>query len=248
MVMEKEAEVTEVTQAIEPSLDELKQKMVGLETELESAKKEAKSHQEYGRKQREELERQRGLDEKVSRLEDTQKVVAEMLADLIDRNADTEEEEKPKQRRSDAYRTKIDETQGQEQKRVTQRVREMALEADRLLKSVGFDMETSPEALKSYNLFLLGKPESGLEEVKRMVESKKTEAAKPKETPEQIGERLAKEMFNKMLKDKGLDVVDDGVPSSGSARFEEVRDKYIENPGDVKNTIEYYRLRQERGI
>jgi len=234
MTQEKEAEVTtqeEVTQAPEV-IDETKQQITELKTQLEAAKREAKSHQEYGRKQKEELDRQRGLDTKVSRLEDKFKVATDMLADLLDRESNEEEvEDRPKGRRSDAYREKLKQPDTEAQERERQRLVSLASDLDSKLRSIGMEMDKSPETKLAYALWRAGDVEAATEEVNKIVESKKTEAPESKENPEELVEQKAKEMFNSFLKERGLDKVDTGTPIGGTDSWADFQNKYI--AGDI---------------
>ncbi len=94
MTQEKQAEAAvEVAQATpekpkEPTLEELQGTLKTLTGQLEEAQKTSKSHQEYGRKTREELAKPRGIDRKLTRFEQRLEVATDMRADLLDKNED----------------------------------------------------------------------------------------------------------------------------------------------------------------
>ena len=76
----------------------------------------------------------------------------------------------------------------------------------------------------------------------------KVKPVEKKETkPEDFDKRLEEEK-RKWMEEQGLLATDTGGPSAGAKRWEEVRDRYIENPDDLSNKREYLRLRYERGL
>ena len=215
MTQEKQAEATpEVAQASpDPKVIELESKVATLTTQVEDAKREAKSHQEYGRKTKEELDKQRGLDGKVTRLEQRLEVATDMIADLLDRNEEAVEETQPK-RRSETYRSRLAEGDRETKETQDQSFKRMALEADGLLKSIGLKMKDSPETMTAYVNFLEGNPDAGLEEVKKIVADKqvKTEV---KVEPQIDIQKAITDGVQAELKRRGLLDSDTGSPSGG---------------------------------
>jgi len=239
-------EVEVVAQAVE-NLDDLKSKIAQLETDLTGAKTEARSHQAYGRQQKEALDKQRGLDNRIAQLEETLRVVTDMQAEILDKGGE-EEVEKPQQRRSDFYKERLNEFPKKSREQENLRFQGLANEADGLLKAIGLTMDKSPETKDAYIMFLLGNPDGGLEEVKR-IQRERTEAVKkPSESEEERIERLAEEKYHSKLKGGGYLNIEEGGPSASAKRYEEVRDTYIEDPGNLENKAEYLRLRQQRGL
>ena len=92
-----------------------------------------------------------------------------------------------------------------------------------------------------------GKFERAEKKLDRILTKVKPEE-KTKETTEDEVKRLAKEMSDTFLKEGGYLSLNEDGPSATTKKFEEVRDKYIENPDDRSNTAEYLRMRVERGI
>lgn len=225
---EKAEVVVDTTQAKEVpetlTVEQLQAMVKNLTADLEATRKEAKSHQEFGRKQQGELNKQRGMETKISGLETRLDVIAEMLANVMDRDEGIEEAEQPKKRRSQEYLGRLKETRAElnsRQAEIDPRQQEfvhIAEEADRLAKSVGLDMEHSPELKDAFRLFRGGIASSfnlvdaqdALDEVQKVVAKKQT----PTEAKVDI-EKLIEERAQKMLKDKGLLVTDTGSLSSG---------------------------------
>lgn len=244
MVQEKNAEAVEaqaeVVEPKVPAVEELTSQIATLNTELEAAKREAKSHQEYGRKTKEELDRQRGLDTKVSGLETRLQVVADMIASIMDAGAE-EEPEQPKKRRSEEYLARLN----KEVKEVDPKQEDMrraVVEADGLIKSVGLEMDKSPETRMAYLLFRVGDYEAGLEEVRKVVEAKKpvqTEAKK------EDFDKAVQDAARNLLKEQGLLVSDEGGPSAGSASFREAERKYA--AGEM-STEAYRKIREKERL
>ncbi len=229
---EKEAEVASETNVDETkgeeetqaSLEELQTKLAEAEKDLTEARTQAKSHQEYGRKQKEALDRQRGLDEEMAELKSTLKVVVDMQADILDRGEQVEVE-KPQERRSDVYKERLKDTQKTASTQANQRYEQLGREADGILRTLGFTMDGSPEAKDAYIMFLSGNPEGGLEEIKR-IQREKTEA-KPQESVEEKAKKLAEEMHKTFLKDKGWDDLEDSTSSAASVSTTEAMKQFI---------------------
>ena len=73
------------------------------------------------------------------------------------------------------------------------------------------------------------------------------------ETSEPEGDKLDKlieERARKMLEDKGLLTSDTAGPSASSSHYEDLRDRYVVDPGSLSpsESAEYLRLRAERGV
>ena len=147
--VEESAEVGEPTQATE-SVEDLRAKIADLEAEVSSAKSEAKAHQEYGRKIKAELDKQRGLEDRISQIEDNLRVSTDMLADLIDRNEEDLETPRSKGRKSEEYTSRIRESEKKRDEEVQREFYRLANEADKLLSSVGLQMDKSPETAAAY--------------------------------------------------------------------------------------------------
>ena len=211
-----EEEGAEAQEAQAPEADTLRTQIGQLEKDLESAKGEAKAHQKYGEKTKGELDKQRGLEDKIDRIEGRMTVVTEMLAETMDRDSD-EIEEQPKKRRSEEYLSRIDRaadsTKQTRKQAVEAEFAQVAREADALLKVAGLEMDKSPEAKDAYIQFLLGNPEAGLEEVRRIVGSK-TEAKQDVDM-----DVLVEEKARKILEESGQLKTDTITPVGGAGRI-----------------------------
>jgi len=254
MVEEKGAEAVkaqEAAQAPEPTMDELRTRISQLEGDVETAKGEAKAHQKFGEKTRAELERQRGLDDKVSKMENRLTIVTDMLAETLDRTSIEESiEEKPQKRRSDEYLSRLERTNAEkaEADRQSEQAyfQKKAAEADTLLRAAGLEMDKSPETKDAYIQFLLGNPDVGLEEVRRVVSSR-TEAKKPD------AEEAVEERARKMLEERGQLDTDTGSPSGSGRVFstseidtmpsEEYRKNFPNGLPDIQKAINEGRIR-----
>ena len=236
MVEEKTEAVEEVAQ-----VEDLSGKVSELEASLEASKAESKSHQAYGTRTKAELDRQRGLDNEITSLKDQVGVVTEMVAAMMDKE-EGETYEAPKKRRSEEYLSRI--PKADPQKARNDEFLRVATEADGLAKSAGFVLAEAPEMEKAYLYFQAGKEEQGIEEVKRVIGEKKTEA--PEDVDKKVNELVEERLRVEMDKRGYLDS-DDGFPSGSSPDWERVREAYIKNPDDHKNTKLYYEMRREQG-
>ncbi len=249
---EQKAEATPVVaQAKEPTIEELVSKSKQLETDLatakseaDTAKREAKSHQEYGRKQHEELEKQKKLDAEVSLLKTQLQVQTEMIAALMDKEGETEDEVVPKKRRSEEYLAKLKGTPAVDPQ--VEARNQAAEEADELAKSVGLKMDESPELEKALMWFSMWNYKKGLEETKKVVEAKKVETPKTEakvEPSDEDKEKIALEY----MKAKGLLKSDTGLPSGGGSKTDsEVIKNYADNPHDRGAKEAYSSLMRSR--
>ena len=251
----EEAEVTpaetaeaEVTQA--PTVETLQSEIAKLTGQVEEAKREAKAHQEYGRKTKEELDRQKQLGERVEAISDRLDVTTQMLADLVDRGGEEELEtpRAPAKRRSEDYLSRLKDSETKRKESEQQKWARLANEADGLLKPIGLEMDKSPETRDAYIKFLRYEPEAGLEEVRRIVEQKKAEAnpKEPSETEAEKIDRLAEEKARRMLEEKGLLQTELSVPSAGSASFQEFEKRF--NKGEIPLPVYMERARKEGKI
>lgn len=238
MTQEQETTEAEEAQVEEPSVAELMDKIGQLTKDIEEARTEAKSHQSFGQRTKAELDKQVGLDGKVTGIETRLQVLTEMVADIVDRD-EGEEVEAPKKRRSEEYLSRIPNpvNLAAEARKVSEaKFLATAREADGLAKNAGYEMATSPEMERAYLLFRAGDADRGLEEVKKVLGTK-TEA-----DPEQY-QKDVEEAGRKYAEGKGWLKSDNGAPSGKSASEEQIRAAFRENPTDPKARADYNALR-----
>ena len=195
----------------QPTVEELQGQLNTVTTERDAAKEEALAHQQNVSKKAGELAKREAQESKISGLEENVKVLTDMVADLVDRGDD--EVETPKRRKSEEYlkQLKPNDTANVELSR-------KATEADKLARSVGLEVDKSPELRQAYILFRVGDADAGLEEIQRIVDSKKAEAAKPKEVKfadlsSDDQERIKREDWD----GKGLTRQDKQSPTGGTS-------------------------------
>jgi len=199
------------------SVEELQKQIEAVKVEAEAAKREAKAHQEYGRKTKEQLDKQQGLDARLAQQQSEIKVLTDMVAALLDKDDIPDEVEVPKKRRSEEFTSRI------AQPPQNTEFMALAVEADGLAKSIGLKMDSSPELRDAYRMFRVGMStgfvlsdaQDALEEVKKVVGSKGTHG----ETEAQKAERIKNEkaaLRAEVLREMGLDASDTGLPSGSS--------------------------------
>ena len=188
-----EAEAEEPAQ----DLEQLNSQLESLKKDLEKAQTESKAHQRNVSKKDEEVQKlQSRQTNSVTKDEFT--VLTQMVADLMDRDT-AEGEEAPKQRRSEQYLKKIDEStqkQSDETKETAKRDHDLIINevlAQFTLAGIDSNLMSTPEFTTAENLFLKGKSQEGLEEVKRVIATK-TEA---KPTEKEIEDRIIKKYLTK---------------------------------------------------
>lgn len=245
MTTEKE-EVVE-TQPAPTELDalrsELEQQLEQTKGERDAAIEESKKHQVSLNKKAQEVARKEALDEKVVALDAKLDVMATMMGDILDKG-EFEGEEKPRKRRSEEYLTRLSEvsktSKQQGQEAVQTSYQQRAVEADALARVAGLKMDESPELNKAYIHFLKGEADIGLEETRRVVEGRKTEA-KPPVLSDEEKEEIARQVAEK----KGNLRTETGGPSASSGTFQDTEADY--NAGKV-SIEEYTEARKKRGL
>ncbi len=209
------------------------EKIQALETQLASALTEAKGHQKRAEKNRSEG----------SRLEKLEKHI-EALTGMAAENLD--KDEYGEKRRSDAYLDRIKESD-------EQRVKNQLMGADRKLKEIGLDMQSSDETQRAYNKYLLGDMDGCLDEVDRLIENKKAEA--PKETEKSDVEEQVEERVRQKMEEKGLLGTDTGGPQGAGGKafttkeidkmdIKEYREKFPGGYADVLKAIQEGRIKE----
>jgi hypothetical protein len=176
------------------------------QAELERLREEAKAHQRTASKKAEELARRQELEDRINGINDRLEVLTAMVSDIVDRSAtESLEEAEPRTRRSAEYLKALEEKERerklQQEKSLRQQWEEKAIEADRLAREVGLDMETSPELETAYLWFRTGDADRGLKKVQEVVAKIKAEKqqpeGKPKETEEELRARIEREIAEK---------------------------------------------------
>lgn len=220
---------TQVTQAQEEGvpaqdLEQLKGKLESLQSQLTKAQEEAKAHQKNVSKKDSELQKLQAREARLDAIESKVGLIADGIADLMDRESSVDAlEDKPQKRKSEEFRGKFEQTGQQAKQQAEQATRaqhqQVVDEVLKQLKSVGLDttaMETE-EFARAENLFLKGKAEEGLEEVKRIVMAK-TEVKKvePKESQEDLIKRIREEERKKLLIERGELDAETGQPKGAT--------------------------------
>ena len=199
-----EGEVKEVTPVVvetpvaalpQPDPKELQLRIDQLTKDVETAKHEALKHQQTASKHAERAAKQEDALSGVAKLETQLAVNTEMLAEILDSREVEGFEDKPKKRRSEDFLERLKKSQEQVQESQNKTVQEKVWEADKLIKSVGLDMEKSPELHKAFVAFVHQDVDGMMEEVQKVVDAKKTEATKATETDEQVRTRLKFELL-----------------------------------------------------
>ena len=260
-MVKKEGEVAEVeAKAIEEKVAVIEEKIAeakaetpaqdlasqleGLKRELEDARNEAKAHQRNVSKKEEELQAAKAQTTRNAGIDSRLEILTTMVADMMDKEP-FEEEGQPKKRRSEEYLAKLEEVTKQSKQQADeiskQKHQQIVDEVLRQLNSAGLDakaMETL-EFATAENLFLKGKPEEGLEEVKKIVMTKTEAKKETKESPEEIKKRIREEVRKEILIERGELEAETGQPSVVNTRIEQIRKSYRENPNDPKAYREY---------
>jgi len=239
---EEPPKATEV-KAETPKTEDLQQRVVSLQKQLDEWQTTAKSHQKATEKEKAEVQRLQAQVTSVEAMRQRLEVLTQMVADMMDTTSSEEIEDKPKQRRSEQYLKRLDEaTKKTQEEAMTAQQREH----QRIINEVVAQLQTanlqiaamdSEEFIKAKLKFLEGKPSEGLEEVKRIVQAK-TEA-KPKETDEEKFERMYNERRKKEMKEKGELGAETGQPAgTAGSRFsrEALRNYDARNKG-IKDLI-----------
>ena len=212
----EEAQATEEPRVEEPKTDESVAKISKLEKELEEARAEAKSHQKFGEKTRAELEKQRGLEDKVDRLENRLTVVTEMLAETLDKGDSGDFEDKPAKRRSDAYLERLNTTESQKEKeRTAGEQAEYIKKANALWERAKVVFANDDDNLERVeDALTLGKVERAEARVAKAEASKE----KPVESEEERIERRAEEKARQKLEESGVLETDTGLPGKSGGK------------------------------
>ena len=200
--------VEEAESSAQPSLEELQTQVETLKGDLKSSKEESLKHQQNVTKKSDELSKKETAEKKIGGMENRLEVLTDMVADLVDSREDSEEESKPK-RRSEEYLARI-----KPQESLEQALNQKGREADRLAKSAGLDVTTSPELKDAYIRWLEGDGDGLVEEVKRVVDTKQS-GAEEKEKPEELTSEDKGRIAREWMKEEGLTTQDTGGSSGG---------------------------------
>ncbi len=205
-------------------ITELRAKLDAATKEINQWQSEAKGQQRAAKKSAQQLEDWQAF--KTS-MESQISVVAEMVADMMDKNPVSEDMEDSTKRKSTSYRDKFQSvkqsTQTAAQEVSRQRAFSIANEAASLISPTGLDMQKSPELRTAYALFRAGDYDEALEETKKVVNAM-TEAKKPvvtakTETPEEMEKRIREDERKKttqdIYKEKGWNISDTGGGTGG---------------------------------
>ncbi len=219
---EKGTDEVAQTDETKDQLSEVTTQIETLTKERDKAREESKAHQRNVSKREDLL---RGYDDKLESLTSKHDILTTMVADIMDRGEDVEEA--PSKKRSAEYLSKI--TEGETKRTEDKRKAEedifvkAAQEADTLAQKAGLTIDESPELLKAYNFFLKGNHGKGLEEIRKVVDSK--QEVKPGE--EDIQKRID-EGVRKAMEEKGVLDVETGGPTAGSDDWGQVMEDYQE--------------------
>ena len=214
----KNAQVEPTTEAKTEDVEAIKTQLAEAQAKLEEAQHEAKSHQEFGRKTKQELDRQRNLESEVASLKEELRGAVAELMDVIESRSEVDSEERPRKRKSEEYRERH---QAPEIKPEQQRFMILGQEADRVLRDAGLQI-TDAEASVVYDLFKANQPDAGLREAIKLTEQKKTEATR--KTQESETEKEAKrkqdieEAARQLLEERGVLKTDTGAPMGSSGQ------------------------------
>jgi len=237
VVEEEKVEETIVSES-EPetptmSLEDVQKELELTKAELGKAKALASEHERNVTRKANELQKRQDLEGRIDSLTKKVETQIAMLADVMDRESYEEEEPKPKQRRSEQYLARLKEDEDKRNKSTEateeQRVNFVAGEIIRLTTPNNMQLDESPELMKAHNLWLTGKFDEALQEVKRVVQPKET----PKESEDELKARLKEEARKELLAERGeLDTVT--VLSSGAGgSFQDITARYIK--GEVSD-------------
>ena len=218
----------------EADVEALRTRNEELAAQLASALTEAKGHQKRAEKNKGEA----------SRLDKIEKHI-EVLTGMTAKNLDRDDEFSDK-RTSDAYLNRIKESD-------EQRVKNQLMGADRKLREIGLDMQSSDETQRAYNKYLLGDMDGCLDEVDRLVEGKKAEAPKEPEKSD-VEKQVEEQVRQKMEKLNLLDTDTGGPQGAGGKAFttkeidkmdiKEYREKFPGGYGDVLKAIQEGRIKE----
>ncbi len=249
MTMEKtEEKAVETTtpSAPEPAkeLETLRSQLAETTKTLEATREQARKHEQAATRNANKLQEQQKINTRIERLEELQRTQFEMQAEILD-SINTGQEDQPKIRRSEQYREKLKPTKTEEPPQYPPDFMDKAQEAEELARSAGLDMAKSKELRTARMAFRDFDADDGLEEVKKVVESKrqssKTEV-KTVETPKKptldemlasMNEKDIKELERRAMERDGLLISDTGVPGGNSSDADFVK-KF--GKGDVSVT------------
>lgn len=229
--VEPPVESTEPEPAQEESLETLRAKLTELESAKEEAIREAKAHQQNVSKKERELQKARGEISEIQEVKESQKILAAMLADIMDR--DSAEVETPTTRRSDQYLTKLKDAGSSAQKAQQTYQDSIFSEIGKLAAGAGLDLNSRELAIAK-NFWYEGKPEDALDEVRQVV-SNMTEAKKEpevKETQADRDERIYQERRKKEMREAGQLDTETGQPAGAALSDEKIREAFRNNPND----------------
>ncbi len=222
----------------EAEVDERDTKIQALESQLASAVTEAKGHQKRAEKNKAESTRLESLESRIETL-------TSMTAEVLDKDTDYPEDKK---RKSDVY---LDRLKGEDEQR---RLR-VGQNLDKRLKDIGLVMQESDETQRAWNKWLTGDVEGCSEEVDRIIEGKKAEASKSKETEKSDVDKQVEERVRQKMEEKGLLGTDTGGPQGAGGKafttkeidkmdIKEYREKFPGGYGDVLKAIQEGRIKE----
>ncbi|KKM25795.1 hypothetical protein LCGC14_1591360 [marine sediment metagenome] len=219
----------------EADVESLKTRNEELTAQLASALTEAKGHQKRA-------EKNKGEASRLDKIEKHIEVLTGMTAETLDKD------EFGEKRRSDTYLNRLKESD-------EQRVKNQLMGADRRLKEIGLDMQSSDETQRAYNKYLLGDMDGCLDEVDRLIEGKKAEASKSKETDKSSVEEQVEERVRQKMQQLNLLDTDTGGPQGAGGKvfttkeidkmnIKEYREKFPSGYGDVLKAIQEGRIKE----
>ena len=209
----------------ELELASLQEQLAKAQKEVEETRTLAKKHEQAATRNANKLQQQQELQNLLAAQKEEMGVIRDAVMELIDREEGSLIEPPPT-RRSERYLSRLKTAEPKPPApEANPEFLELAQEADSLVKSVGLTMGQSEELDKALWLFNVGQPQRGLDEVKKVVESKKT--AVPT-TKAQLTEADEEEIARKVAERRGRLVSDTGLLSSASRSFAQIEQDYIE--------------------
>ena len=204
--LEAEAKIPD-PQTILGELETLKQERANLQKQLADAVSEAKGHQKR-------VKRNEEWETRLGKMESNIEVLTGMIGEVLDKEPG--EVETPKERRSEIYLKRLAEERGKQEQASQQETLRRLQRADAELKSVGLNMEASPETKDAYIAYLKGDIEGALDQIDGIVKAKRIEAPKVKgederKKKEEIEEQ-ARQRIEPFLK------TDTGSPTGGGGK------------------------------
>ena len=240
--MEDEKKETETTPTVEEQLATIQKEKADLETQLEEKSKGLKTAHAKLTQKDEELKRRGELESRLTSMEDSNKFLIGYLSEIQGKTGDDFEDAKAK--RSPDLLRRFQSIQAEsEKKRSVEIQRQESLSKINSIKerveALGIP-EDSEDYWEIEDFATRGKYDRAEARIKKL-EAAKTKVEAPKETEEQIKERLEREILEKhgLLKPEGA------KPSAASLSFKKTEKEYSE--GNI-TYAEYAKARQAAGL